>query len=87
MTTFGLIHGAFHGAWCWGPLEAELRELGHEAVAMDLPCDDPAAGAARYAEVVAEALGDRGPVVIVGHSPFLSRPAALAEMLDHIVRA
>lgn len=68
MTTFGLIHGAFHGAWCWEPLEAELRGLGHETVTMDLPCDDPAAGNARYAEVVAEALGDRGPVVLVGHS-------------------
>ena len=68
MTTFGLVHGAFHGAWCWELLAAELRTLGHETVAMDLPCEDPDAGTQRYAEVVAEALGDRGPVVLVGHS-------------------
>jgi pimeloyl-ACP methyl ester carboxylesterase len=68
MTTFGLIHGAFHGAWCWGPLEADLRRLGHQTVAMDLPCDDPAAGNVRYAEVVVEALVDLGPVTLVGHS-------------------
>jgi pimeloyl-ACP methyl ester carboxylesterase len=68
MTTFGLIHGAFHGAWCWGPLEDQLRGLGHETVAMDLPCEDASAGNVRYAEVVADALGDRGPVTLVGHS-------------------
>ena len=68
MTTFALVHGAFHGAWCWDLLTAELRTLGHDVVAMDLPCDDPAAGNQRYAEVVAEALGDLGPVTLVGHS-------------------
>ncbi len=68
MTTFGLVHGAFHGAWCWELLAAELRTLGHETVAMDLPCDDPAAGNQRYAEVVVEALSGRGPVTLVGHS-------------------
>ena len=68
MTTFGLVHGAFHGAWCWELLAAELRTLGHETVAMDLPTEDPAAGNVRYAEVVGEALGDRGPVTLVGHS-------------------
>lgn len=68
MTTFGLVHGAFHGAWCWDLLAAELRTLGHDTVTMDLPCDDPSAGNQRYAEVVTDALGDRGPVTLVGHS-------------------
>ena len=68
MTTFGFVHGAFHGAWCWELLAAELHTLGHETVAMDLPCDDPAAGNHRYAEVVVEALAGRGPVTLVGHS-------------------
>ena len=43
MTTFALIHGAWHGAWCWERLAAELERRGHRAVAVDLPCDDPAA--------------------------------------------
>jgi hypothetical protein len=69
MTTFGLVHGAFHGGWCWDLLSAELERSGHRAIAMDLPCSDPDAGAARYAEVVAEALeGSGGDVVLVGHS-------------------
>ncbi|HVX20762.1 MAG TPA: hypothetical protein VHB02_05395 [Acidimicrobiales bacterium] len=28
MTTFGLVHGAYHGAWCWQPLIDEL-DCGH----------------------------------------------------------
>jgi pimeloyl-ACP methyl ester carboxylesterase len=34
---FVLIHGGFHGAWCWNKLTPELESLGHEVVAIDLP--------------------------------------------------
>ena len=68
MTTFALVHGAFHGAWCWDLLAAELRTLGHETIAMDLPCEDTAAGNRRYADVVISALAGHGPVTVVGHS-------------------
>lgn len=34
---FVLIHGGFHGAWCWETTIPELENLGHEAVAIDLP--------------------------------------------------
>src|SRR5437868_15426566 len=69
MTTFALLHGAFHGAWCWDLVRPELESRGHRTVAMDLPCDDPGAGSARYAEVVAEAIRDEGDdVIVVGHS-------------------
>jgi pimeloyl-ACP methyl ester carboxylesterase len=34
---FVLIHGGFHGAWCWDHLIPELERLGHEAIAIDLP--------------------------------------------------
>jgi pimeloyl-ACP methyl ester carboxylesterase len=34
---FVLIHGGFHGAWCWARTIEELRGLGHQAVAIDLP--------------------------------------------------
>jgi len=27
--TYILVHGAFHGAWCWKPVAAGLRALGH----------------------------------------------------------
>lgn len=37
MATFVLVHGAFHGAWCWTKLVPELERRGHRAVAFDLP--------------------------------------------------
>jgi pimeloyl-ACP methyl ester carboxylesterase len=34
---FVLVHGGFHGAWCWERVIPELRQRGHEAIAIDLP--------------------------------------------------
>jgi pimeloyl-ACP methyl ester carboxylesterase len=34
---FVLVHGGFHGAWCWSRVVPELNRLGHDAVAVDLP--------------------------------------------------
>jgi pimeloyl-ACP methyl ester carboxylesterase len=34
---FVLVHGGFHGAWCWERVIDELGDLGHQAVAVDLP--------------------------------------------------
>jgi pimeloyl-ACP methyl ester carboxylesterase len=34
---FVMVHGGFHGAWCWERVIPELERLGHEAVAVDLP--------------------------------------------------
>jgi pimeloyl-ACP methyl ester carboxylesterase len=69
VTTFALVHGAWHGAWCWEPLARELEVRGRHAVAVDLPSDDPTAGCAEYAQVVVDAVRDvEGPVDVVGHS-------------------
>lgn len=69
MVTFGLVHGAWHGAWCWDLLAAELEALGHRAVAVDLPCEDWDAGLEDNAAVVTAALDGAGPdSVLVGHS-------------------
>lgn len=76
MTAFVLVHGGWHGAWCWELLVPELAARGHRAVAVDLPIGDPAAGAAEYAAVAAAAadsLGHRSAegdadVVLVAHS-------------------
>jgi len=35
--TYLLIHGAWHGAWCWERVMPLLMEAGHKAVAIDLP--------------------------------------------------
>ncbi len=70
MTTFALVHGAWHGAWCWEKLVPLLQQAGHDVVAPDLPCDDGSATTFdHYADVVCAALTGRDDdVVVVGHS-------------------
>ncbi len=69
MTIFGLVHGAWHGAWCWDLVVAELERRGHRGVAVDLPTGDPAAGGVAYADTVVAALdGYDDDIVLVGHS-------------------
>lgn len=64
-----LLHGAFHGPWCWDLLTPVLQRLGHHVVAIDLPIADASAGAAEYTEVALRAIGpSREPTVIVAHS-------------------
>ena len=65
MTTMVLVHGAFHGSWCFDSLLPELTERGIDTVTVDLPLTSLSADAA----VVTEALdGCDGPVVLLGHS-------------------
>ena len=37
MARFILVHGAFTGAWIWGPLAARLQAAGHSVEVFDLP--------------------------------------------------
>jgi pimeloyl-ACP methyl ester carboxylesterase len=37
MSKFVLVHGAWHGAWCWYKVVPLLERAGHEVIAMDLP--------------------------------------------------
>lgn len=37
MAVFVLIHGAWHGAWCWEKVVPLLKQAGHEVFAPDLP--------------------------------------------------
>lgn len=37
MATFIMIHGAWHGGWCFDTLEPLLRAEGHRMIAPDLP--------------------------------------------------
>ena len=75
MSTVVLIHGAWHGAWCWNRVVPLLEQAGHEVVTPDLPGHGedrtPAAEVTMevYADRVVEALDARPePVVLVGHS-------------------
>jgi pimeloyl-ACP methyl ester carboxylesterase len=69
VTTFALVHGAWHGAWCWERLLGPLERRGHGAVAVDLPGEDLDAGLDAYAETIAASLaGVEDDVVVVAHS-------------------
>ena len=37
MSTYVLIHGSWHGAWCWYKVVPRLEQAGHTALAIDLP--------------------------------------------------
>jgi pimeloyl-ACP methyl ester carboxylesterase len=68
MATFAFIHGAGDVGWYWHLIEAALRAEGHSTVAPDLPIEDDAAGLSAYADVVVDAIDDRGDVVVVAQS-------------------
>ena len=75
MARFVLVHGAFSGAWIWGPLVERLKEAGHSAEAFDLPGlgDDhtPASEVTldAYATRLCEVLGAGSePAIVVGNS-------------------
>jgi pimeloyl-ACP methyl ester carboxylesterase len=67
---FVLIHGGFHGAWCWSRTIPELERLGHTAIAIDLPGHgqrrDERSTLADRRGAILEVL-ERGDV-LVGHS-------------------
>ncbi len=66
--TFALIPGAGGVAWFWHRVVPLLQAAGHEAIAIDLPGDDPGAGLPEYAGLVASAIGSRDNVVLVAMS-------------------
>ncbi|MDQ6616824.1 MAG: alpha/beta hydrolase [Actinomycetota bacterium] len=68
MATYVLIHGAGSDSWYWHLVAPKLRALGHDVVAVDLPCEDNAAGLEEYAAVVVDSARDRGALILVAQS-------------------
>ena len=75
MGTYVLIHGAWHGAWCWERVVPLLEKAGHKVVAPDLPGHGkdrtPVSEVSlqAYTDSVCKALDPLSePVVLVGHS-------------------
>lgn len=75
MSTYLLIHGAWHGGWCWHKVVARLERLGHTVLVPDLP------GLGRdrttmdrislpfWRKFVCDLLDEQPePVILVGHS-------------------
>jgi len=66
-----LVHGAWHGTWCWSDVHPALEERGFHVIALQLP----SVGAAPRGDLEADARAVRlvidainGPVVVCGHS-------------------
>ncbi len=68
MAMFVLIPGAGGVAWYWHLVVPLLESAGHDAIAVDLPGDDPRAGLSVYADRVVAAIGARDDVVLVAQS-------------------
>jgi len=75
MSSFLLVHGAWHGAWCWDAVVPLLAARGHRVRAIDLPGhgrDPKPAGAVSwddYMDRMGEALAAAPePPILVGHS-------------------
>ena len=65
MTRIVLVHGAWHGPWCWEKGLAELRDRQIDAVAVELPFT----GFADDVESARSAIAGKGErVVVVAHS-------------------
>lgn len=88
-----LIHGAWHGAWCWRKLTPLLESAGHTVVTPDLP----AMGADRTdpADVTLDSWVRFGaglvarqsePVVLVGHSRAGIVVSQVAELVPERIR-
>ena len=71
-STYLLVHGAWHGSWCWRDLGLEFDRRGVSWRAVDLPSarpgGDPKSNLVTDAAVVASAGQLDGPVILVGHS-------------------
>jgi pimeloyl-ACP methyl ester carboxylesterase len=75
LSTFVLIHGGWHAAWCWSKITGLLKRKGHQVIAPDLPAHgaDPTPLTAKpyemYVPRVCEILDALPvPAVLVGHS-------------------
>ncbi|GAA4103281.1 alpha/beta hydrolase [Nonomuraea soli] len=91
MTTFILIHGAWHGSWAWDRLAPFLRAAGSRVIAPDLTSPDDRGLHDDVQTVVSalDAVTDDDRVILVGHSyaGLVVRQAAdlRPDAVDHIV--
>ncbi len=69
MAHFVLVHGSFHGPWCWAKFAARLRANGHTVSVPDLAEAGPTPNLRSYAALVAAAIAAADEkVILVGHS-------------------
>jgi pimeloyl-ACP methyl ester carboxylesterase len=92
-----LVHGAWHGAWCWATLQSRLDDRGIASIAIDLPghgastlpLGDLHGDAAHVVQVIDRVIAqyDRD-IVLVGHSyggAVITQAALDASRVRHLV--
>ena len=90
------MHGAWHGAWCWAALQAELDRRGVPSYAVDLPghgvsldaFGDLYGDAGHVAPIVDRLVSRCGDIVLVGHSyggAVISQATTQALAIAHLV--
>ncbi|RMG89378.1 MAG: alpha/beta fold hydrolase [Chloroflexi bacterium] len=75
MSYYVMIHGSWHGGWCWYKAAPRLQQLGHKVFAPDLPghgrnwADPQTVTMQSYADYVCNVLDTLPePAILVGHS-------------------
>jgi pimeloyl-ACP methyl ester carboxylesterase len=85
--TYVLVHGAWHGAWCWQRLGEVLDERGLRWAAPDLPSSS---GTDRSFDMTSDVnelrrfTRDLGPVVLVSHSYASAVVVEVAPRINHL---
>ena len=89
MTRAILVHGAWHGGWCWSQLVPLLEKGGLDVTTLDLPSAGGGGDLYADAQVVRDAIGSsEEPAVVVGHSyggAVITEGAAGCEQVGHLV--
>jgi pimeloyl-ACP methyl ester carboxylesterase len=93
MSTYILIHGNWHGGWCWNKVVPLLQQAGHRVFAPDLPGhgQDTTPLSAVTPQLIFQCLNDLlesevEPVILVGHSAGGRRITALAQQRPEKVK-
>ena len=74
MAEFILVHGSWHGAWCWNEVVRRLEERGHTVAAIDLPghgqdrTPPEAVTLENYLACIGQAIDCPRRPILVGHS-------------------
>jgi triacylglycerol esterase/lipase EstA (alpha/beta hydrolase family) len=74
MSTYVLVHGAWHGSWCWDKVVPLLEDKGNKVILVNLPChydglSPRKASIKLYSQAVEKViLSLNEPVILVGHS-------------------
>jgi pimeloyl-ACP methyl ester carboxylesterase len=91
---FVLVHGAWHGAWCWASVIAQLERAGDRAYAVDLPShgadrlDPSKATRGSYVDSVVRYIEERNlrDVVLAGHSLGGMTIAGVAQLIPQRIK-